>query len=95
MQNITIGQVIATISTLTVIVSFLLGMYKVARSLEKLKDNINENTMYTLKLVILNEDLGIEERIKAGDRYISLGGNGYVKHIYENLIKEIDKKRGE
>ena len=95
MQNITIGQVIATISTLTVIVSFLIGMYKVVRNLEKLKENINENTMYTLKLVILNEDLGIEERIKAGDRYISLDGNGYVKHIYENLIKEIDKKRGE
>lgn len=93
MQNITIGQVIATISTLTVIVSFLVGMYKVVRNLEKLKENINENTMYTLKLVILNENLGKEERIKAGDRYIALGGNGYVKHIYENLLKEIDKRK--
>lgn len=93
MQNITIGQVIATISTLTVIVSFLIGMYKVVRNLEKLKENINENTMYTLKLVILNENLGKEERIKAGDRYIALGGNGYVKHIYENLLKEIDKRK--
>ena len=93
MQNITIEQVIATISTLTVIVSFLIGMYKVVRNLEKLKENINENTMYTLKLVILNENLGKEERIKAGDRYIALGGNGYVKHIYENLLKEIDKRK--
>lgn len=93
MQNITIGQVIVTISTLTVIVSFLIGMYKVVRNLEKLKENINENTMYTLKLVILNENLGKEERIKAGDRYIALGGNGYVKHIYENLLKEIDKRK--
>lgn len=93
MQNITIGQVIATISTLSIIASFFIGMYKVARSLEKLKDNINENTMYTLKLVILNESLGKEERIKAGDRYIALGGNGYVKHIYENLLKEIDKRK--
>lgn len=65
MQNITIGQVIASVSTLSIITSFFIGMYKVARSLEKLKDNINENTMYTLKLVILNEKLGIEERIQA------------------------------
>ena len=47
--------------------------------------------MYTLKLVILNKELSLEERIHAGDRYIALNGNGYVKHVYEGLLKEIDE----
>lgn len=93
MENITVGQIIASVGTIITIVSFLIGIYKVVRSLEKLKDNINENTMYTLKLVILNKELSLEERISAGDRYIALGGNGYVKHVYEGLLKELDERR--
>ena len=94
MENITIGQIIAGVGTIITIVSFFIGIYKVVRSLEKLKDNINENTMYTLKLVILNKELSLEERIHAGDRYIALNGNGYVKHVYEGLLKELDERRG-
>lgn len=93
MENITIGQIIACVGTIITIVPFFIGIYKVVRSLEKLKDNINENTMYTLKLVILNKELSLEERILAGDRYISLGGNGYVKHVYEGLLNQIDERR--
>lgn len=92
MENITIGQIIAFVGTVITIVSFFIGLYKIVRNLERLKDNIDENTMYTLKLVILNKELSLEERIHAGDRYIALNGNGYVKHVYEGLLKELDER---
>ena len=84
------------------IVVALVGLYKFARSIEKRFDNIDdhfkssdrdlkENTLMTLKLVIMNRDLSLEERISAGDLYINQGGNGYVKKVYEHLLLEVEK----
>ena len=93
-MQIDIIELSKVIGAIVAIASFLIGVYKVIKGLEKLKEHINENTIYVLKLVILNNELSIEERIHAGDRYIALGGNGYVKHIYQSLLEEIDKKGG-
>lgn len=30
----------------------------------------------------------MSERITAGDKYIKLGGNGAVKHLYQRLVDE-------
>ena len=84
---------IATIvGAIVTIVSFFVALYKFAKKIDSIVHRIDENTMYTLKLVILNKDLTIEERIHAGDRYISLGGNGYVKQVYKHLLDEVEKE---
>lgn len=83
-------------SWITAITTIVAGVCKVIKlfngiidKCESYDDLIRENTMYTLKLVILNEDLSLEERIHAGDRYIQLGGNGYIKKIYMRLLEEV------
>ena len=51
-----------------------------------------ENYLTTLRLTICSEEIPLEERIAAGDKYVKLGGNGAVKHKYEELIKQLDEK---
>ena len=34
----------------------------------------------------------LSERIAAGDKYISLGGNGAVKHKYQDLLKQLEEE---
>lgn len=99
MNIINILQMIVLISSA---IGALVGLYKFARNFEKRFDkidahfdnidcNLNNNTLMTLKLVIMNEKLSLEERISAGDLYISQGGNGYVKKVYEHLLLEAEK----
>ena len=45
-----------------------------------------------LKLIIMSEDIPIEERIQAGERYLSLGGNGAIK-IHCKILKEEYEKQ--
>ena len=45
-----------------------------------------------LKLIIMSEDIPIEERLEAGERYISLGGNGAIK-IHCKILKEEYEKQ--
>jgi hypothetical protein len=45
-----------------------------------------------LKLIIMSEDIPIEERLDAGERYISLGGNGAIK-IHCKILKEEYEKQ--
>ena len=86
-----ITYVAGIIGAIVTIVSFFYSLYKVSKKIDSIVHSIDENTMYTLKLVILNKELSIEERIHAGDRYISLGGNGYVKLVYKHLLDEVEK----
>lgn len=55
-------------------------------------EKIKECLLSVLKLIIMNKELSIEERIEAGDKYLKLGGNGYVGRIYKNLLSEINDK---
>lgn len=82
------------------IVVALVGLYKFARNIEKrfdkidlhfekIDNNLNKNTIMTLKSVILDERLSLDERISAGEQYVQLGGNGFIKSYYEKLV---DKK---
>lgn len=45
-----------------------------------------------LKLIIMSEDIPIEERLDAGERYVSLGGNGAIK-IHCKILKEEYEKQ--
>lgn len=84
------------LTALTIIVTTFIKVFKaikaVADKIHEFQEAIEENTKYTLKLVIMNEDLSLEERIHAGDRYIELHGNGYVHSIYDQLKKEVEQQ---
>ena len=86
-----ITYVAGIIGAIVTIVSFFYSLYKVAKKIDSIVHSIDENTMYTLKLVILNKELSIEERIHAGDRYIYLDSNDYVKKVYKHLLDEVEK----
>lgn len=88
MNILTIASYIGAIG---VVIGFLYKLYNIAISIDKLIKGWEENTLLTLKLLILNEDLPIQERISYGERYLALGGNGYIKKIYEHLLDEVEK----
>lgn len=65
---------------------------KVVESLEELKKDTKENKMYILKDIIMNDQLSLEERVKAGDDYVANGGNGFVKEVYHKLLDKVASK---
>lgn len=56
------------------------------KKVDRLEKNQHETYMQTLRLVIMSEEMPLEERIKAGDEYIKKGGNGAVRHFYEEQL---------
>lgn len=88
----------SVITALTVITAFLFKIYNFFRKLEKKYDAMNEllteNSIHLLKLAVLNESLPLTDRIHAGEQYIKLGGNGFIKKKYEHLLEEYDKRYG-
>ena len=87
------------ITALTIIITATFNVLKMIKALytkiHEFQESINENTMYTLKLVVLNENLDIEERITAGKRYLELGGNGFVHAVYDKLVEEEEQENDE
>ena len=87
------------ITSITIIVTATFKVLKVIKTLytklHEFQESIDENTMYTLKLVVLNENLDMEERISAGKRYLELGGNGFVHAVYNKLIEEEEQQNDE
>ena len=77
------------------IIGILYKMYKFVRNIEEKYEEMNElikeNTIHILKIAVLNEDLPITDRINAGERYMALGGNGFVKKKYLKLLDEYEK----
>lgn len=58
---------------------------------EKVNRKIEEDTLLTLKLAIMNPNLDISEKIKYGELYIELGGNGPVGRHLNDLIKQYNE----
>lgn len=59
----------------------------------EIKQHTEENYLNNLRLVIMSEEMPIEERLCAGEKYIKAGGNGQVKAFYkklqENYLKNV------
>ena len=84
---IVIGGVV---SALTVITVTAIKLYKFIRKWEKWVEEQSEhnldNYLSIKRLTIMSHEMPLSERIAAGEKYIKYGGNGEVKHKYEELL---------
>ncbi len=54
---------------------------------KSLNDRVAKIELDNLKLIIMSNEIPLEERLQAGERYINLGGNGGVK-VHVKILKE-------
>ena len=94
-----INTIILTASVITAITgigAFIMKTYKFFRNLEDKYDSMNEtlrkNTIYILKIAIMSEEMPLVDRLKAGEMYLSMGGNGMIKRKYNDLMDEYEKR---
>ena len=59
---------------------------QVLKKIEKIEKHQRETHMQMLRIAVVSTEMPLEERIKAGDEYVKMGGNGAVKHLYEELL---------
>jgi hypothetical protein len=90
----TIILIASVLTALTVIITTAVKVYKFIRKWEKWVDEQSvhslDNYMSILQLKIMSPYMPLSERIKAGDIYVKLGGNGEVKQKYHYLLTVID-----
>ena len=51
-----------------------------------------DNYLSIKRLTIMSHEMPLSERIAAGEKYIKFGGNGEVKHKYEELLTFLPKE---
>ena len=83
----------SVLTALGVIVTTCVKVYKFIRKWEKWAEEQSEhnldNYMSVLQLKIMSPYMPVSERLKAGDRYVKLNGNGEVKLVYNQLLEEL------
>lgn len=90
-------EIAGFITAIGVVIGAIIKIHKILSRMERKFDEydsiLKENTMHILKMALLSDDLPITDRINAGKRYLELGGNGYGKIIYNQLIKQIEEEQ--
>ena len=80
----------SVLTALTVIIATAMKVYKFIRKWEKWVEEQSEhnldNYLSINRLTIMSHEMPLSERIAAGEKYIKYGGNGEVKHKYEELL---------
>ena len=78
------------LTALGIIVATTVKLYKFIRKWEKWVEEQSEhsldNYLSIKRLTIMSHEMPLTERIAAGEKYIKYGGNGEVKHKYEELL---------
>lgn len=84
------------IAAITTIATFIFKTYKLVQNLvnkfEDFEKNLNQNTLSTLRLTIINEKMPLSERLNAGKLYVDMGGNGEIHALYDLLCEEYKEK---
>ncbi len=57
------------------------------KEINSLKEELNKNSLNTMKNTICNDKIPLSERISVGKEYLDKGGNGAVK-IYVHQLEE-------
>lgn len=90
-------EIAGFITAIGVIIGTIIKIHKILSRMERKFDEydsiLKENTMHILKMALLSDDLPIIDRINAGKRYLELGGNGYGKIVFNQLIKQIEEEQ--
>ena len=58
--------------------------------LDSVCDHTTDNYLSILRLTVMDAAMPMSERLIAGEKYIKAGGNGDVKHYYEQLKEAVD-----
>ena len=84
------------LTALTVIIATAVKVYKFIRKWEKWVEEQSEhnldNYLSIKRLTIMSHEMPLSARIAAGEKYIKCGGNGEVKHKYEELLNFLPKE---
>lgn len=84
------------VSALTIITATSIKIYKFIRKWEKWVEEMSEhsldNYLSIKRLTIMSHEMPLSERIAAGEKYLKAGGNGEVKHKYEELLLQLPKE---
>ena len=84
----------AFLAAIGAIVGVVVKLFQLVRSmldkLDEIQKEQRETYIQTLRLTIMSEEMPLEERIAAGDKYVADGRNGAVRHKYEELIDRLD-----
>ena len=62
------------------------------KEIKVLRDELNKNSLNTMKNTICNANIPLSERVSVGKEYIDKGGNGAVKVYVHQLEEEYEKK---
>lgn len=93
-----IDSILITASVIGALMTIICTCYKVMKmfhkvmsEIEDVNEQVKENAIHILKLAILEENMPPAERLKCGEAYVKLGGNGQIKKIYEQLLEDTDE----
>ena len=96
---------IQNISTLCGYISVIIALggtlWKLSRPLKEIVQRLDRMEQYqhndymsTLRLTIMSEEMPMEERLAAGEKYVNEGGNGAVKARYRLMVEEYQREIG-
>jgi hypothetical protein len=92
----TIIFIASLFTALGVIIATFVKVYKFIRKCERWIEETNEhsldNYLSIKRLTIMSHEMPLSERIAAGEKYIKYGGNGEIKHKYEELVSLLPKE---
>lgn len=81
-------KIAALITAVATCLALVKQIHRAVKWVEHLVQQCDENVLNILRLTIVSTEMPMSERITAGDKYIKLGGNGAVKHLYQRLVDE-------
>ncbi len=91
-----IALIAGVVSGLTIITATSIKIYKFIRKwemwVEEMSEHSLDNYLSVKRLTIMSHEMPLSERIAAGEKYLKAGGNGEVKHKYEELLLQLPKE---
>lgn len=86
-----VAIITGTMTLIGVIISTWSSNRSISKDLNDIKEENKHQSLDILRLTVMSGDMPISERLIAGKKYLSRGGNGDVKKYYEQLVKEHTK----
>lgn len=86
-----VAIITGTMTLIGVIISTWSSNRSISKDLNDIKEENKHQSLDILRLTVMSSDMPISERLIAGKKYLSRGGNGDVKKYYEQLVKEHTK----